>query len=286
MMMSNYSNFRKRTVSGKDALANKRKKFLYDSTSSTSVFHLDSNEYKQVVLTTTQREGLDESILFVDADDSSPIEQGDYIRKNNKNFLVFMEYNHSATEFYKKFKIIECNGYMRYDQEEIPAAYFGSLRRYAALVGGGSRDSINISEEQERPVIIVTDKKEFKKDFRFKFLGDTYKIIEADRKTNLGIVYASLKRSAKLSGLDEEESTVTVPKADKGYSENDKILYAGTAYTVETYKGYIGFDTDVEIVERKSDSVSFRVPHNISEIEVYTKNENLEKITTTYKVVL
>lgn len=286
MMMSKYSNFRNRTSAENSANSEKRKQFLYNSTSSIRVYHWEAKEYKTVVFTTTQREGLDESIIFVDADYATPIKQGDYVYRNNKDYLVFMEYDHSASELYKKFKLVECNGKIQYDNEKIPAAYFGSLRRYASLVGGGSRDSINISEEQERPVLIISDRKEFKKDFRFKFLGDTYKIIEADNKTNTGISYLSIKRTAAMTGLDTEESTSTIPDPDKGYEKNEEVLHAGTIESIETYKGYIEFDKDVEIIERLSNNVSFRVPLNIDEITISTKNENLEKVTKTYKVVL
>lgn len=281
MMMSKYNSFRDRTEAQKDALSNSRVAFISNSTSSTEVFHLEANDNKKVVLTRVHRENMDENILFTYVNELHPVEQGDYIKSRNRYYLVFKEYDHPAQDYYHKYKLTECNGHMKYNDTSIPAAYFGSLRRYQNIEGSNTNNSINLSEEREDPVLIVSDKEEMKKGFRFRFVGDNYIVNKVDRKSNPGIAYLSAVKHFKMEGIDTDDSTKESqePEYDAG------ALIAGREKTFYTEKGYISFNTNVEIIERTNDWVKVTIPY-VENLTVTTKDSELELITKEYKVVV
>lgn len=282
--MSKYSTFKNRTEAEEIVHKNQRSLFISESTSSTEIYHTEADEYKTAVLTKEHREGMDQTLLFTYADEVTPVEQGHYIENDNVKYLVFMEYRHSAEEFYKKYKLVQCNGSIKREgRNDLPAAYFGSLRRFMSLTGTDT-DGINFSESTEEPILIVSDRDYLQKDYRFMYMGDIYKVLTTDNKSNPGIAYLSIKEVPYNEVTDTMDSAGTIEKPSTTYSSI--ALHEGEDAEFSTYRGYIDTDKQVEVISRSSDSVIIRVPYNISELTVYTKDSSGNITDTIYPVVI
>jgi hypothetical protein len=282
--MSKYSVFKNRTEAEKDSNKTQRSLFISESASSTEIYHITEDTYKTAAFVKEHREGMDQSLLFTYADEELPVEAGHYIEIKEKTYLVFMEYRHSAEEFYKKFKLVECNGVIKQEgKDDLPAAYFGSLRSFMSLTGSDT-NGINFSESTEKPILLTSDKDFLRKDYRFMFMDDIYKILTSDYKSNPGIAYLSIKEVPYNEVVDNVDSAGNIPKPSQNYSSDS--VYAGDELTVNTNSGYFDTDVRVDIINRTSDQVTFKVPYGVDNLIVGTKNELDELATTEYKVVM
>lgn len=282
--MSKYSTFRNRTAAEDIVHKNQRSLFISESTSSTEIYHTEADQYKTAVLTKEYREGMDQTLLFTYADEAIPVEKGHYIENDNIQYLVFMEYRHSAEEFYKKYKLVQCNGSIKKEgRNDLPAAYFGSLRRFMSLTGTDT-DGINFSESTEEPILIVTDRDYLEKDYRFMYMGDIYKVLTTDNKSNPGIAYLSIKEVPYNEVTDTMDSAGTIEKPSTTYSPES--IYQGEEVTVNTNNGYFKTDIRVDIINRVSDQVTFEVPYGIDNLIIETKDSSGNIIEEIYKVVV
>ena len=284
--MSKYSVFKNRTDAEKAVNQIQRSQFISESTSSTEIYHITKDNYKTAAFVKEHREGMDQSLLFTHADETLPIEVGHYVEIKEKAYLVFMEYRHSAEEFYKKFKLVECNGVIKREAvEDLPAAYFGSLRSFMSLTGTDT-DGMNFSESTEKPILLASDREYLRKDYRFMFMDDIYEILTSDYKSNPGIAYLSIKEVPYNAVVDNVDSAGSIPKPAENYSYSLEIAYAGDEMTINTNDGYFNPDTRVDIINRHADQVTFEVPYGINNLAIEIKNDSGVLETKEYKVVM
>jgi hypothetical protein len=289
-MANKFSNFRARTLAEKHTDNNLNAEFIETHASSTIITHDRINEDIKAVLTRDHKEGADEVILFTKyaAEIEDNLLSGDYIIHDNKYYLVYMEYKLPAKfiGIFKKYKIIECNFQLKVDNIAQYAAYIGSLKRFIDMREDAAGE-ISMGVENYKPVVVTKNNINLTVGKRFLLGTEAFEIISLDRLTNPGIMYISVNAVPYNATLDNLETgvaiTAPVPTVN---ATNNTTLRQGESKTVSTNSGYIFLDPVATITSRTLIAVTFIVPYGTQTLQVITKNESGNLITTNYTVVI
>lgn len=284
--MSDFNRFKTRTQIEQGLASKANKKFIENSKSSTEVLHVRLGTTIKAVITTTQKEGVDDILLFTypfDTENDKLI-VGDYIEHENKQFLIFMNYYHPLINDYEKYKLIECNVTINYDDTSIRAAYFSNMQSFNAATSQ-TKEYITLTSEKQKPVVVVTANTDLKVGKRIAIAGDIFKIVSLDRHSNSGVYYLSIEQAVYNESTYEKDlgTAITVRPPEKDVVANS--ITKGGEITVTTNSGYVLFDTKVKIINRTYTSVTFKVPYDVSSLTVTTKDESDNFIYTTYEVI-
>lgn len=293
--MSKYDLFRSINAAESDVEIANITNFIENSLSSTTIYHSRLKEPKKVVLTREHKEGNIEIILFTYAYHANKrVIVGDYIKHNHKNFLTFMQYDHPLAKYYSKYKVLECNIRIKVDDLDLPAAYFSAMRSFVNNTAATVSGSANIFENM-RPVVVVKDDSRIKVNFRFLAAGEAYRVINIDRISNPGIAYLSVEQTPLNVMTDNvEESKVTTyvkPIENTSTGEASQPIVQSLQYkkgeviTFDIYNGFVTFYPNVEIIKKSKSEVVFRIPYDINELSITTKNPEGHEIITTREVV-
>jgi len=285
--MSKYDLFRDRTKIEKDISAGNVANFIDNSLSSTTINHLRLEEDIPAVVTRNQKEGNDEIILFTHPspdDDSYNLTVGDYIKHNNKYYLVYIRQDHPLQEKYLKYNIVECNVIIKFDNFTQYGAYFGSIRRFAETQIKTFSPMI-AQFENTKPVIITANSSSIKVNTRFLAANESYRVINLDRISNNGIIYLSVEQTPYNPVTDDKANSKAVTPDPATVTVGTNALRKGQDKIVSTNSGYVSFDPTVKVVRRTMTTVTFQVPFDITSLDVTTKDTNGNFVLTQYEVV-
>jgi len=289
-MANKFSNFRARTLAETHTDNNLNAEFIDTHASSTVITHNRISEDIKAVLTRDHKEGVDEVILFTkyaaDTDDNLVV--GDYIVHDEQTYLIYMEFK-LPTKFigiFKKYKIIECNFQLKVDNISQYAAYIGSLKRFVAMTEEVAGD-VSLGVENYKPVVVTKNNTGLTVGKRFLLGTEAFEIIALDRLSNAGIMYISVNAVPYNATLDNlNTGTAVTAPAPTTNATNNSTLRQGENKTVSTNSGYIFLDPVATIVSRSLSSVTFTVPFGTTALQVDTKDDNGDIVTTNYTVVI
>lgn len=283
--MSKYELFRNMNLNAAKTASANVAKFIENSLSSTTIYHLRIREPKKVVLTRDHKEGVIEIILFTyPIKGHKKVKKGDYIKHKRKNFLTYMEYDHPLSKDYSKYKILECNINIKVDKIFFPAAFFSGMRSFVNNTGVKVQDAM-IVFENFKPVVVVKDHPIFKVNFRFLAAGEAFKVVNIDRISNPGIAYLSVEQ-APLNVVTDNLEKNKVTTYQKPVEPDEVQFYKkGEIVTLSIIGGFVTFDKMPEIISRSSSEITFRVPYDIDQITITTKNLNGEDVVVIKEVI-
>ena len=247
--------------------------FITEGALSTDITHVRRNTTIKAAVTFNDKEGPDESIVFTlkTTPTSNELLKGDYYIYNNTYYLVHEDVRVTDVSItWKKQRSVECN-ISFYVSNTLVRGYFMSMLRT-------EEDTIlkanaaNIS--QENPLVIVPSNSILAIGTRITINTKPFKIVEYDAITNLGITYLFLERDYIT------QSTTPTPIPDSVDTLRPMI-----EYTFNTLDAYFAATPKVNVLERKTTSVKFVIPYDISSVSISVKT--LEGIiTTVYTVIL
>lgn len=289
-MANKFSNFRARTLAEKHTDNKLNAEFIETHASSTVITHNRISEDIKAVLTRDHKEGVDEVILFTkyaaDIDDNLVV--GDYIVHDSQTLLIYMEFRLPAKFLgvFKKYKVIECNFQLKIDNISQHAAYIGSLKRFVAMTEEVAGD-VSLGVENYKPVVVTKNNTSLTVGKRFLLGTEAFEILALDRLSNAGIMYISVNAVPFNATLDnlEQGIAITAPVATIN-TTNNSTLRQGESKTVATSSGFIFLDPAATITSRNLTSVTFIVPFGITNIQVITKNNAGNSVTTNFTVVI
>lgn len=292
--MSKYDLFRIMNGAAETVESAKIANFIENSLSSTEIYHTRRTKDIKAVLTRDHKEGNIEIILFTyPMEGADKVIMGDYILHNNKNFLTFLEYDHPLSKHYHKFKILECNINIKVDDLELPAAYFSGMRSFINNTSANVQKSTSVFENM-KPVVVVKDNEAFKPNFRFLAAGEAYRVINVDRISNPGIAYLSVEQTPLNRMTDDlTEGKVTTYETPVEPDVNPfgrggavtEPYKKGDIVTLDILNGFVLFSPRVEIITRTRDEITFKVPFDIENLKITTKDEHNNEIITEREVI-
>lgn len=284
--MSKYTLFRDRTQIETNISQSAASEFIEKSLSSTEVYDVRNDTIIKAVLTRDHKEGNDEIILFTYL--SEALEEnlvvGDYIEHKNKKYFIFMQFDHPLQQKYLKYKIIECNIVVRFDEFERPAAYFSSLRSFTNLIFK-NYGKLSAGIEDTKPIIVIPDDTELKVNKRFLAAQEGFKIISIDRITNKGIAYLSIQQAPYNAFENEKTTKIAINPAPPTVDVPLQFLRKGSTIAISIVNGYVVFEPLIKIITKTLTTVTFKVPFDINSLKITTKDIDENIIEKIYEVV-
>lgn len=271
---------------------------IIDGKMSKIIYHKRNEKYIHAALLFSQDEGPDEVWVFSFLDDQ--LLKGDYFTYEDNNFLIIEENKLFDPDInHKKQKAVECNVSFTINNEIFNGYFQGGMRRIQ------KKDFENdiLLQAQENPLLILPSSAPLEINSEFMIEGKPWRVIEHDKISNKGLGYYYLERGINYTEEEVPEVQMTLnilPENDPVVQEpqpmlrsfaapeepiNEDALYAMVEYTFTTESAYFVTTPKVEIISRKKDKVTFKIPFGIEQVSISTKSNgvNVEKF---YKVVV
>lgn len=247
--------------------------FITEGALSTDITHVRLNTTIEAAVTFNDKEGPDESIVFTlkTTPSSNELLKGDYYIYNNTYYLVYEDVRITDSGItWKKQKSVECNVSFYVSNTLVRGYFMSMLRTEEDTILKANAAIIS----QENPLVIVPSHSRFTVGTRITINTKPFKIVEYDAITNLGITYLFLERDY----ITQSTTPTAIP-------DPVNTLRPMVEYTFNTLDAYFAATPKVNVLERKSTSVKFTIPYNISSVAVSIKTVT-GIVTTTYAVVL
>lgn len=207
---------------------------------------------------------------------NEPIEVGDYFRNKEDIYFITKKEKIIADVSYNKFFFYQTNYIIDKDGTELGLCFIGPLEKY---VGNKLEDSALLLSNT-KPIIIFPKKAHAAKiGDEFVIGGRPWKIVEYDDITNPHICYCSVELSTiKTNTYDTIVSTYSL-------KDNElETLKCGVKHTFKIEDGFFASKPSVTILRKNPNSVEFKIPYWVKNIEIITK-ENWVEQSKHYKVV-
>jgi len=285
-MPSSYGAFRRRTDKEKSIRYAYSTEFINNSVSSTEVTLVREEVVLNVALTHSFKEGVDEIVLFSHVDEAIVVNNiiiGDYIEHDGRTLLVFEQYYHPTYINYNKFRLIECNIEIGYNNTKLKGSFIGSGSK-AKDMNNDVINNIMLQSSQQTPIIIAALDITLTTNDRIMFTGEAWRIVNIDKHTNPGIMYLSIEED-EVNESDDISNSIAIDPV----SADDSLLVGEvrTGQTIElaTFNGYFTTNYKVEIIERQRTLVKFIIPYGVDILTINTKDSGDNTIITNYQVV-
>lgn len=269
--MSIYKTYRAKVNNSKTCELKYEADFIINSTASTMIHVLRNKEDKNAALTIDDKEGPDKATVFTftEEDNNLNLLKGDYFTWKDKLFFVYENEYIVHDALYQKQKAYECNVKFIYKEIEYGGYFISSLLKFLDI----NLVKNLIIEDLEKPVLVIPKQDWIKHNVKIIINNITWKVLDYDIDTNVGIAYISLDRDF----TTKQEDVIEKPEED--------TLYAGVVNEYVTNFAYFLTSEEVEIVSKTSNKIKFIIPFGIYEIKITTKDELGQEISKIYKVV-
>lgn len=293
--MSNIYDIFRGVQAKRDACYNERSAaFIIEGALSQTVYHKRGKKDIFAAIVFNHKEGPDDITIYTLKTDE--VIKSDYVVYGSLNYLVYEDLKQTDVDLvYKKQKAVECNITFTYKEVIFNGYFTSSIRKNEDANFEGKAMLL----PDETPLLILPNiKNEDSSNFiidigsEFTIEGKPFKVVEYDHITNKGIVYYYLKRNfnktlPEVDNSDSIEELVIVDETIQLEQEEntDLTLHEMVEYKFSTEDAFFAATPAVEILSRRRNEITFRVPFGISAVSITTR-ENGVDIENLYKVVL
>lgn len=265
--------------------------FIIEGGLSQDIYHRRNKRVIPAALVFNHKEGPDELTVFTLLKDD--LFKSDYFVYRHTNYLVIEEYkeNHKEINF-RKSRAVECNISFKYGGEIFLGYYKSALR------GSENPDfeGKHLITPDESPLLILPTNDLITINSEFIIEGKPFKVVEYDHITNKGITYYYLERGIikQLGDVEKvEDVTIDIIEESNAHTQEEPTsepedlvaLRSMIEYTFTTEMAFFTATPAVEIIERKSSEIMFKIPFGIEQVAITTKKDGNE-IERIYKVVM
>lgn len=271
---------------------------IIDGKMSKTIYHKRNEKFIHAALLFSQDEGPDEIWVFSFIKDQ--LQKGDYFTYEDNNFLIIEENKIFDPDInHKKQKAVECNVSFTFNNEILNGYFQGGMRRIQKKDFQGKE----ILMPEENPLLVLPSTATLEINSEFMIEGKPWRVIEYDKITNKGIGYFYLERGINyteeevveiqqnLNVLSETEPIIQEPvQLMRSFAApeepiNEDALHAMVEYIFSTESAYFAATPKLEIISRKKDKVTFKIPFGIEQVSISTKKDGLV-VEKFYRVVL
>lgn len=248
--------------------------FIEKGTNSTLVDFGDKENVRAAIVLNSEKEP---NTWYLYLYPNEPIEVGDYFRNKDEIYFVIKQEKMIANVSYNKFLFYHANYIIDKDEKELGLCFIGPLEKY---VNNRLEDS-TLLLSNTKPIVIFPKKVHAAKiGDEFEIGGRPWKIIEYDDITNPYICYCSVELTTRKTNTFAE----TIPEVYGLREEKIETLKCGVRHKIKIEDGYFASTPSVTILRKNPNSIEFKIPYWIKNIEITTK-ENWVEVTKKYKVV-
>lgn len=257
--------------------------FITQGTNSTLIDFGDKEDVRAAMVLNSEKEP---NTWYLYLYPNEPIEVGDYFRNKEDIYFIVKKEKSIADVSYNKFFFYQTNYIIdTAEGEELGLCFMGPLERY---VGNKFEDS-TLLLNNTKPVIIFPKKAHAAKiGDEFMIGGRPWKVVEYDDITNPYICYCSVELTTiKTNTFDAILPTTVSTVTTYGLNVNDselETLKCGIKHTFKIEDGYFASTPSVSILRKNPNSIEFKIPYWVKNIEITTK-ENWVEQKKKYKVV-
>lgn len=265
---SPFARFRRTNTTKNNCTKRKTSYFIENHLSSTTIYVERTDITIPAVLVVNDKEGADEFLTFVYAEED--IQLGDYFTWKETNHFFILEDVHVIKEVdYKKFKALECNAQT---SDGVWLHFKGNMRTFK---DNTIRQNYEINGL--KPLIIAPLHDSLKINGYITIDNQTWHIIDADVDSIHGIGYYYVERDLNDRNLEEELDILV----ENDELDSNNTLYVGEECTLATTRGFIEAN-DIEIINRTVDSITFK-PLKKGELSVVVIQNN-QRLIYNYEV--
>lgn len=248
--------------------------FIEKGTNSTLVDFGDREDVRASIVLNSEKEP---NTWYLYLYPNEPIEVGDYFRNAGDIYFITRKEKIIADVSYNKFFFYHANYVIDKDDKQLWLCFIGPQERY---VNSKLEDS-TLLLNNTKPIIIFPKKAHAAKiGDEFEIGGRPWKIVEYDDITNPYICYCSVELTTRKTNTFD----VTIPTVYGLNDSNLETLKCGIKHTFRIEDGFFASTPSVTVLRKNPNSVEFKIPYWIKNIEITTKENWVEKIKK-YKVV-
>lgn len=253
--------------------------FITQGTNSTLIDFGDKEDVRAAIVLNSEKEP---NTWYLYLYPNEPIEVGDYFRNKEDIYFIIKKEKSIADVSYNKYFFYQTNYIIDLqDGTELWLCFMGPLERY---VGNKFEDS-TLLLNNTKPVIIFPKKAHAAKiGEEFIIGGRPWKIVEYDDITNPHICYCSVELTTIKTNTFDAIIPTTVAANYNLHDGDLETLKCGIKHTFKIEDGCFASKPAVTIIRKNPNSVEFKIPYWVKNIEITTKENWVEKIKN-YKVV-
>ena len=266
---SPFARFRRTNTVKNNCTKRKTSYFIENHLSSTVIYVERTDTTIPAVLIVNDKEGADEFLTFVYAEED--IQLGDYFTwKENNHFFVLEDVHIIKEVDYKKLKTLECNAQTT---DGVWIHFKGNMRSF--------KDNTirqNYEVNGLKPLIIAPLHDSLKINGYITIDNQVWHIVDADVDSIHGIGYYYVERDLNARDIEAEIEALE----ENGELDGPSVIYVDQGVTLISQYGFIRSSADIEILKRDANSVTF-CPKSAGYISITIRQDNIEK-TYNYEV--